>query len=72
MALWRITTRRRKNCNNVMIEPNMSVEVVTTGSNPLTSNRGQAVTDAFMRVYGIDAVKANILNMSDLGVVKVK
>ena len=72
MALWRVTTRRRKNCNNVMIEPNMSVEVVTTGSNPLTSNRGQAVTDAFMRVYGIDAVKANILSMSDLDVVKIK
>ena len=72
MALWRITTRRRKICNNVMIEPNMSVEVVTTGTNPLTSNRGQAVAEAFMRIYGIDAVKANILNISDLDVVKIK
>ena len=55
-----------------MIEPNMSVEVVTTGTNPLTSNRGQAVAEAFMRIYGIDAVKANILNISDLDVVKIK
>lgn len=50
----------------------MTVEVVTIGTNPLTSNRGQAVADTFMRIYGIDAVKANILNLSDLDVVKVK
>ena len=55
-----------------MVEPDMTVEVVTTGVNPLTSNRGQLVADAFMRIYGIDAVKANILNLSDLDVVKVK
>lgn len=55
-----------------MIEPNMTVEIVTTGANPVTSNRGQAVADTFMRIYGIDAVKANILNLSDLDVVKVK
>ena len=29
----------------------MTVEVVTTGTNPVTSNRGQAVADAFMRIY---------------------
>ena len=40
----------------------MSVEVVTSSmSNPLTINGGQAVADAFMRVYGIDAQKAGIL-----------
>lgn len=72
MALWRITTKRKKLCNGIMIEPDMTVEVVTTGANPVTSNRGQAVADAFMRIYGIDAVKANILNLSDLDVVKVK
>lgn len=72
MALWRVTTKRKKLCNGIMIEPNMTVEVVTTGANPVTSNRGQAVADAFMRIYGIDAVKANILNLSDLDVVKVK
>lgn len=72
MALWRVTTKRKKLCNGIMIEPNMTVEIVTTGANPVTSNRGQTVADAFMRIYGIDAVKANILNLSDLDVVKVK
>jgi len=72
MAQWRIITKRRKICNGIMVEPDMTVEVVTTGVNPLTSNRGQLVADAFMRIYGIDAVKANILNLSDLDVVKVK
>lgn len=72
MAQWRITTKRRKICNGIMVEPNMTVEIVTTGNNPLTSNRGQLVADAFMRIYGIDAVKANILNTSDLEVLKVK
>lgn len=55
-----------------MVEPDMTVEVVTPGVNPLTSNRGQLVADAFMRIYGIDAVKANILNTSDLEVLKIK
>ena len=55
-----------------MVEPDMTVEIVTTGVNPLTSNRGQLVADAFMRIYGIDAVKANILNTSDLEVLKIK
>ena len=72
MAQWRITTKRRKICNGIMVEPDMTVEVVTIGVNPLTSNRGQLVADAFMRIYGIDAVKANILNTSDLEVLKIK
>ena len=50
MALWRITTKRKKLCNGIMIEPNMTVEVVTTGAHPVTSNRGQTVVDAFMRI----------------------
>ncbi len=43
-----------KNSNGIRIEPGMTVEVVTQGmSNPVTVNGGQAVADAFMRVYGI-------------------
>ena len=50
----------------------MSVEVVTSSmSNPLTTNGGQAVADAFMRVYGIDAKKAGILSTVYLDVVKI-
>ena len=73
MPLFRITVKQSKNSNGVRIEKGMNVDVVTQSmSNPVSINRGQAVADAFMRVYGIDAVKANILNMSDLDVVKVE
>ena len=73
MKLFRITTKQSKNENGIRIEKGMSVEVVTSSmSNPLTTNGGQAVADAFMRVYGIDAKKAGILSTVYLDVVKVR
>ena len=52
-----------KNSNGVRIEPGMTVEVVTQSmNNPLLTNGGQAVADAFMRIYGIDIKKAGALN----------
>ena len=70
MSLFTITTKRRKNCNGVQIEPGMTVQVVSLYNNPVTVNNGQAVEDAFMRVFGISLRKANALNMSDLDVKK--
>lgn len=72
MPLFRITTKQSKNANGIRIEKGMSVDVVTSSmSNPLTTNGGQAVADAFMRVYGIDAKKAGILSTVYLDVVKI-
>lgn len=72
MAKFRITTKHLKNCNGVRIEPGMSVEVITqTMSNPVTTNGGQSVIDAFMRIYGIDIKKAGCLNMVELNVDKI-
>jgi hypothetical protein len=69
MAKFRITTRHVKNVNGIRIEPGMSVEVVTQSmSNPITTNGGQSVIDAFMRIYGIDIKKAGCLNMVELEV----
>ena len=49
--------------NGITIEPGMSVEVVTSSfSNPVSTNGGQAVVDAFMRIYGVDIKKAGALN----------
>ncbi|MBO7561688.1 MAG: hypothetical protein J6T04_02230 [Bacteroidales bacterium] len=70
MALFIITTRRKKICNGVVIEPGMTVQVASIYNNPVTVNRGQEVEDAFMRLYGISLRKANALNMSDLIVKK--
>lgn len=64
MPLFRITTKQRSVTNGIRIEPGMSVDVVTNSfSNPVTTNGGQQVIDAFMRIYGIDIKKAGCLNM---------
>ena len=63
MPRFRITTKTRKMSNGIIIEPGMSVEVVTqTFSNPVSTNGGQAVVDAFMRIYGLDIKKAGALS----------
>ena len=63
MPRYRITTKRMTNTNGIRIEPGMSVEVVTNSFvNPLLTNGGQPVADAFMRIYGIDIKKAGALN----------
>lgn len=72
MPLFRITVKQSKNSNGVRIEKGMSVEVVTQSmSNPVSTNGGQIVADAFMRLYGIDIKKAGALSMVYLDVVKV-
>ena len=72
MPLFRITVKQSKNSNGVRIEKGMSVEVVTQSmSNPVSTNGGQVVADAFMRLYGVDIKKAGALCMVYLDVVKV-
>lgn len=72
MARFRITTKMMKNSNGVRIEPGMTVKVVTQSmNNPLLTNGGQAVADAFMRIYGIDIKKAGALNMSYLQIERI-
>lgn len=72
MPRFRITTKRMTNTNGVRIEPGMSVEVVTNSFvNPLLTNGGQPVADAFMRIYGIDIRRAGALNMTYLDVERI-
>ena len=72
MARFIITTKQMKNANGIRIEPGMTVEVVTQFmSNPVLSNGGQPVVDAFMRIYGIDIRRAGILNMNYLDVERI-
>ena len=55
MPLFRVTVKQSKLSSGIRIERGMSVDVVTNSmSNPLTTNGGQAVADAFMRIYGVD------------------
>lgn len=63
MPLFRVTVKQRVNSNGVRLEPGMSVDVVSNSfSDPVHTNGGQSVIDAFMRIYGIDVKKAGALN----------
>lgn len=70
--IYRITVKTSKNSNGIRIERGMSVEVVVNNiTNPVTTNGGQVVADAFMRIYGIDIRKAGALNMVYLDVQRI-
>lgn len=72
MPRYLIIVKRMKNDNGIRIEPGMSAEVVTQSmSNPLLSNGGQPVADAFMRLYGIDLRRAGALNQTYLDVERI-
>ena len=70
--LYRITVKQAKNSNGIRVEKGMSVDVVSNSmSNPVNTNGGQIVVDAFMRIYGIDIKKAGALNMVYLDVERI-
>lgn len=72
MPLFQITTKNRRQTNGIRIEPGMSVQIATQSmSNPVTTNGGQLVIDAFFRIYGIDIKKAGCLNMVELKVDRI-
>ena len=61
MPRFLITTKQRTQMNGIRIEPGMSVAVITSSfANPLTTNGGQPVVDAFMRIYGVDIRRAGV------------
>ena len=70
--LYRITVKNSKLTNGIRVEKGMSVDVPSNSmSNPVTTNGGQAVADAFMRIYGIDIRKAGALSMAWLDVERI-
>ncbi len=72
MPLFRVTVKTPKNTNGIRLERGMSVDISSNSmSNPVTTNGGQPVVDAFMRIYGIDIKKAGALNMVYLNVDKI-
>ena len=70
--LYRITVKNSKQTSGIRVEKGMSVDVPSNSmSNPVTTNGGQAVVDAFMRIYGIDIRMAGALSTAWLDVVKI-
>lgn len=62
MALFKITVKQNVLTNGVRLEKGMSVEVVSTYGNPVSTNGGKEVVEAFMRKYGVDIKKAHALS----------
>lgn len=61
-----------KNSNGIRLEPGMSVDVSSSSfGNPVSTNGGKLVADAFYRVYGVDIKKAGAQNMVDLDVIQI-
>ena len=70
--LYRITVKTSKLSNGIRVEKGMSVDVVSNSmSNPVVTNGGQIVADAFMRIYGIDIKKVGALSMAYLDVERI-
>lgn len=72
MPLFRVTVKTMKNANGIRIERGMSVDVPSNSmSNPVVTNGGQSVADAFMRIYGVDIKRVGALNMAYLDVERI-
>ena len=72
VMLYRITVKQPKQTSGIRVEKGMSVDVVSNSmNNPVTTNGGQAVADAFMRIYGIDIRKVGALSMTYLNVERI-
>ena len=72
MPLFRVTVKQSKVSNGQRIERGMQVDVVTNSmSNPISVNGGQAIADAFMRIYGVDMKRLGVLSTVYLDVVRV-
>lgn len=72
MAVFRVIVKTAKNSNGVRIEKGMTVDVVTNSMmNPVITDGGKSVIEAFNRIYGIDIKKAGVLSMAYLDVQKI-
>ncbi len=72
MALFRITVKQKVRTNGIVLDPGMQVEVVTQSYNdPIHTNGGKVVANAFMCIYGVDIKKAGALNGINLDVKRI-
>ncbi|MBZ0328293.1 MAG: DUF6140 family protein [Altibacter sp.] len=72
MALFRITVKQNKYSSGIRLEKGMTVDVSSRYYNPVTTNGGHEVINAFQRIYGIDIKNNGGLSTVYLDVKKVK
>lgn len=71
MALFRATVKTARWTNGIRLEKGMSVDFPSNYSNPLSTNGGVDVVNAFIRVYGIDLNKVCAVSDSYIKVERV-
>lgn len=70
--IYRVTVKQSKLTSGIRVDRGMSVDVVSNSmNNPVTTNGGQDVVNAFMRVYGVDIRQAGALSMAYLDVQRI-
>lgn len=63
MALYKVSVKKQMYTSQGVLEPGMSVQVSSFSiADPLLIDYGNLVNNAFLRIYGIDLKKANVLN----------
>ncbi len=66
MPLYRITVKQNVNCNGIRLEKGMSVDVVNNlNFNPILTNGGKLVSDAFMHIYYVNIKKEPLIKQMD-------
>ena len=74
MALWKISVKNSGTINGVRIGKGMSVEYVTMTSTPplqaISQNKEQ-IAQLFKNKYGVDLLKAGLVNMGRLTCEKI-
>ena len=74
MALWKISVKNSGTVNGVRLEKGMSVDYVTkTSTSPLSSlsQNKEQIGRLFMNKYGIDLLKAGLVNTGGLTCEKI-
>lgn len=74
MALWKISVKNSGTVNGVRLEKGMAIEFVTNSTtSPLQniSKNKEQIAQLFMNKYGIDLLKAGLVNMGRLACEKI-
>lgn len=72
MALFRITVKMSKYCDDMVIEPGMSIQYATIFSNVLSNDKErEKINTLFYNHFGVDLKKMNALTPVYLKVEKI-
>lgn len=74
MALWKIEMKQSGIVNGVRVEKGMFVELTTTSSTPplSTSSNNETIGQLFLNKYGVDVMKARLINQGRMACTRIQ